>query len=132
MAQPKDTQRLAEVEYCLNSYFNTYFVPIMRQERDKLQSAQAREYADYSTSFGGIMRQAALAGNPFALDDTMTHLRLNGGENSKTAEDYVVACRDRILGDEAMEADLLRMAGEPHGGDDDRPHGQGADAQELI
>ena len=112
MAQPKETQRLAEVEYCLSSYFNTHFVPIMTQERSKLQSAQAKEYADYTTSFAGIMRQMANASNPYAIDDTMQYLRLTGKENSKTAEDYVGACKDRILGDMAYEADLLRMAGE--------------------
>lgn len=112
MAQTKDTQRLAEVEYCLSSYFNTHFVPIMTQERSKLQSAQAKEYAEYTTSFAGIMRQMANASNPYAIDDTMQYLRLTGKENSKTAEDYVGACKDRILGDKAFEADLLRMAGE--------------------
>lgn len=112
MAQPKDTQRLAEVEYCLSNYFNTHFVPIMTQERSKLQSAQAKEYADYTTSFAGIMRQMANASNPYAVDDTMQYLRLTGKENSKTAEDYVGACKERILGDKAFEADLLRMAGE--------------------
>lgn len=112
MAQPKDTQRLAEVEYCLGNYFNTHFVPVMTQERSKLRSAQAREYADYATSFAGIMRQMANAGNPYAVDDTMQYLRLTGKENSKTAEDYVGACKERILGDKAFEADLLRMAGE--------------------
>lgn len=112
MAQPKDTQRLAEVEYCLSNYFNTHFVPIMTQERSNLQSAQAKEYADYTTSFAGIMRQMANASNPYAVDDTMQYLRLTGKENSKTAEDYVGACKERILGNKAFEADLLRMAGE--------------------
>lgn len=112
MAQSNNVQRLAEVEYCLSNYFNTHFVPIMTQERSKLQNAQAKEYADYATSFAGIMRQMANASNPYAVDDTMQYLRLTGKENSKTAEDYVGACKERILGDKAFEADLLRMAGE--------------------
>ena len=43
MAQPRNTKRLSEVEYCLGCYSNTYFVPVMKHEKSVLQAAQAKE-----------------------------------------------------------------------------------------
>jgi len=115
MAQPENAKRLSEVEYCLNSCFNAHFVPVMNREKSVLQSAQAKEIADYSNSFAGIMRTLAQssssAGIP-APDDTMQYLRLTGKECSKTAEDYVGMCKESILGDKDFVADLRRLAGE--------------------
>ncbi len=115
MAQPKNAKRLSEVEYCLDSYFNAHFVPVMNREKSALQAAQAKEMADYSTSFAGIMRTLAQSSSPAGMpgpDDTMQHLRLNGKECSKTAEDYVGKCKDSILGSKVFVADLQRLAGE--------------------
>lgn len=115
MAQPKNAKRLSEVEYCLNSYFNAHFVPVMNREKAALQHAQAREIADYSTSFAGIMRSLAQSSSSAGIagpDDTIQYLRLTGKECSKTAEDYVGMCKDSILGNKDFVADLQRLAGE--------------------
>lgn len=115
MAQPKNAKRLSEVEYCLSSYFNAYFVPVMKHEKSVLQAAQAKEVADYSTSFAGIMRSLAQSSSSVGIpgpDDTMQYLRLTGKECSKTAEDYVGMCKESILGDRDFVADLQRLAGE--------------------
>lgn len=115
MAQPKNTKRLSEVEYCLGCYFNTYFVPVMTHEKSVLQAAQAKEVADYSNSFAGIMRTLAQSSSSAGIpgpDDTMQYLRLTGKECSKTAEDYVGMCKDSILGNKDFVADLQRLAGE--------------------
>lgn len=115
MAQPKNAKRLSEVEYCLNSYFNAHFVPVMNREKSALQAAQAKEIADYSTSFAGIMRtlaQSSSSAGITGLDDTVQYLRLTGKECSKTAEDYVGMCKDSILGNKDFVADLQRLAGE--------------------
>lgn len=115
MAQPHNTKRLSEVEYCLDCYFNTYFVPVMKHERALLQSAQAKEVAEYSNSFAGIMHTLAGASSSAGIlgaDNTMLHLRLTGKECSKTAEDYVGMCKDNILGNKDFVADLHRLAGE--------------------
>ncbi len=115
MAQPKNATRLSEVEYCLNSYFNAHFVPVMNREKAALQHAQAKEIADYSTSFAGIMRSLAQSSSSAGMagpDDTMQYLRLTGKECSKTAEDYVGMCKDSILGNKDFVADLQRLAGE--------------------
>lgn len=115
MAQPRNTKRLSEVEYCLGCYFNTYFVPVMTHEKSVLQAAQAKEVADYSNSFAGIMRTLAQSSSSAGIpgpDDTMQYLRLTGKECSKTAEDYVGMCKDSILGNKDFVADLQRLAGE--------------------
>lgn len=114
MAQPRNTKRLSEVEYCLGCYFNTYFVPVMKHEKSVLQAAQAKEVADYSTSFAGIMHSLAQSSSSAAMPvpDTMQYLRLTGKECSKTAEDYVGMCKDNILGNKDFVADLQRLAGE--------------------
>jgi len=112
MAAPNNAGRLSEIEYCMDSYFRTNIVPIMNAERDKLQSAQTKEVADYSKSFAGIMRQAANASNPFTGDDTMQYLRMTGKKNGKTAEDYVEMCRKSIAGNKQLQGDLARLAGE--------------------
>ena len=115
MAQPRNTKRLSEVEYCLGCYFNTYFVPVMKHEKSVLQAAQAKEVADYSNSFAGIMRTLAQSSSSAGVpgpDDTMQYLRLTGKECSKTAEDYVGMCKDSILGNKDFVADLQRLAGE--------------------
>lgn len=115
MAQPKNAKRLSEVEYCLNSYFNAHFVPVMNREKSALQAAQAKEIADYSTSFAGIMRTLAQSSSSVGIpgpDDTMQYLRLTGKECSKTAKDYVGMCKDSILGNKDFVTDLQRLAGE--------------------
>ena len=115
MAQPKNAKRLSEVEYCLSSYFNAHFVPVMNGEKSALQTAQAKEIADYSTSFAGIMRTLAQSSSSAGIpgpDDTMQYLGLTGKECSKTAEDYVGMCKESILGNKDFVADLQRLAGE--------------------
>ena len=80
-----------------------------------LQAAQAKEVADYSNSFAGIMRTLAQSSSSAGIpgpDDTMQYLRLTGKECSKTAEDYVGMCKDSILGNKDFVADLQLLAGE--------------------
>ncbi|MCM1312399.1 MAG: hypothetical protein NC252_05820 [Roseburia sp.] len=109
MASPKDPQHFAEMEYCITRYFNCHILPVMRSERAALQEAQAKEIADYSRSFSGIMRSVANAihNEP---DDTLLFLRATGKECSKTAEDYVAACKDNISGNKEIQADMQRIA----------------------
>ncbi len=109
MASPKDPQRFAEIEYCITRYFNCHILPVMRSERAALQKAQAKEAADYSKSFSGIMRSVAnsIHNEP---DDTLLFLRATGKECSKTAEDYVAACKDNLTGNKEIQADMQHIA----------------------
>lgn len=111
MAEPKNIQRLAEVEYCIGQYFATRFVPIMEREKDNLQTLQVQEVKDYSKTFASVLRTMAndMHGLP---DDSMQHLQRTGRECSKTAEDYMGLCKEHILKDRGHVEDLARLAEE--------------------
>lgn len=103
--------RFAEVEYCLQSYFNTYMVPAMREVKSELDKKQAEEIDEFTLSPVGLLRSFTngAAGIP---DDTVQYLRLTGEWNSKTAEDYVAMCRERIAGNKNFTSDLALLTGE--------------------
>ena len=103
--------RFAEVEYCLQSYFDTYMVSTMREVKSELEKKQAEEIGEYALSPAGLLRSftSGAAGMP---DDTVQYLRLTGEWNSKTAEDYVAMCRERIAGNKDFTSDLSLLAGE--------------------
>lgn len=111
MNTPKQSQRFAEIEYCLQHYFNSQLAPVMRDVQQELSKKQIKEYSEYATSISGILRSAAsgLNGMP---DDTMQYLKLTGEWNSKTAEDYVEMCRERIGSSKDFQKDLGSMAEE--------------------
>lgn len=111
MNTPKQSQRFAEIEFCLQHYFNSQLVPVMRNVQQELSKKQIKEYSEYATSISGILRSAAsgLNGMP---DDTMQYLKLTGEWNSKTAEDYVEMCRERIGSSKDFQKDLGSMAEE--------------------
>lgn len=49
------SERFAEVEYCLQSYFDTHFVPVMRSVKDFLGKKQAEEIGEYALSPVGLL-----------------------------------------------------------------------------
>ena len=104
-------ERFAEVEYCLQSYFNTHFAPVMRSVEDFLGKKQADEIGEYAFSPGGLLGSLA-SGTTGMPDNTIQHLRLTGEWNSKTAEDYVEMCRNRIAGNKEFTSDLALLASE--------------------
>lgn len=103
--------RFAEVEYCLQKYFDTYMTPVMREVKSGLEKKQAEEIGEFASSPAGLLRSftGGVTGMP---DDTVQYLRLTGEWNSKTAEDYVAMCRKRIAGDKGLASDLALLAGE--------------------
>lgn len=107
----QQSQRFAEVEYCLQGYFNTHMLGVMQDVKSELQKKQAEELGEYALSKEGLLRTFvnSATGMP---DDTLQYLRLTGEWNSKTAEDYVVMCRERIAGNKDYTADLALLAEE--------------------
>lgn len=105
------SERFAEVEYCLQSYFDTHFVPVMRSVKDFLGKKQAEEIGEYALSPAGLLGSFA-AGATGMPDNTLQYLRLTGEWNSKTAEDYVEMCRERIAGNKDFTSDLALLAHE--------------------
>lgn len=111
MNSPKQSQRFAEIEYCLQRYFDGQLAPVMGNVQQELSKKQIKEYSDYTTSVNGILRSAASGMNGMP-DDSMQYIKLTGEWNSKTAEDYVEMCRERINTSKDFQKDLERMAEE--------------------
>ena len=107
----RHSERFAEVEYCLQSYFDTHFVSVMHSVKDYLGKRQAEEIGEYALSPMGLLGSFAsgVTGMP---DNTLQYLRLTGEWNSKTAEDYVEMCRERIAGNKEFTSDLALLAHE--------------------
>lgn len=111
MNSPKQSQRFAEIEYCLQRYFDGQLAPIMGNVQQELSKKQIKEYNDYATSISGILRSAT-SGMKGMPDDSMQFVKLTGEWNSKTAEDYVEMCRERISSSKDFQKDLGRMTEE--------------------
>ena len=94
----------------MGSYFRHHLVPVMTQTQSYLTEKQGEEMKAYSTSLGGILGMMASAGQPLA--DPYQTLKVTGEWNSKTTEDYIGMCKDRILSSEEMQHDLAYMAGQ--------------------
>lgn len=105
------SERFAEVEYCLQSYFDTHFAPVMHSAKDFLGKKQAEEIGEYALSPMGLFGSFA-SGATGMPDNTLQYLRLTGEWNSKTAEDYVEMCRKRIAGNKEFTSDLSLLAHE--------------------
>lgn len=114
MSKPKNPERLAEVEYCLASYFYANFHPVMKAKRNELQQAQAKEIADHQMSFAGLMSAFASASNPAGslVDNSLYTLQITGEHCSKTAEDYVEMVKVAIANNPDFQHDLTLLAAE--------------------
>ena len=99
--------RFAELEYCLQSYFDGKLVLKMKQVQDTLANKQVDEKGRYQSSLAGIFASV----NPYA-DNTDYVLKHTGKWNSKTTEDYLAMCNQKIWKDKAIVKDLATIAGE--------------------
>lgn len=99
--------RFAELEYCLQSYFDGKLVPMMKQVRDTLANKQVDEKGRYQSSLAGIFASV----NSYA-DNTDYVLKHTGKWNSKTTEDYLAMCNQKIWKDKTIVKDLATIAGE--------------------
>ena len=99
--------RFAELEYCQQSYFDGKLVPLMKQVQDTLANKQVDEKGRYQSSLAGIFASV----NPYA-DNTDYVLKHTGKWNSKTTEDYLAMCNQKIWKDKVIVKDLATIAGE--------------------
>lgn len=99
--------RFAELEYCLQSYFDDKLVPMMKQVQDTLANKKVDEKGRYQSSLAGIFASV----NPYA-DNTDYVLKHTGKWNSKTTEDYLAMCNQKIWKDKTIVKDLATIAGE--------------------
>lgn len=107
MSTIKNPTRFAELEYCLQGYFDGKLAPVMKQVRDDLTHKQLEERGRYQSSLAGVLASA----NPYA-DNTEFVLKQTGKWNSKTTEDYLAMCNQKIWKDNNIVKDLALLAGE--------------------
>lgn len=107
MSTIKNPTRFAELEYCLQGYFDGKLAPVMKQVRDDLTHKQLEERGRYQSSLAGELASA----NPYA-DNTDFVLKQTGKWNSKTTEDYLAMCNQKIWKDKNIVKDLALLAGE--------------------
>lgn len=110
MGEIKHTERFAEIERIFGDYFNSHFAPVMRDTQSYLNRKQMEEMAEYSTSMAGILSSMASAQNP--MMDPYQTLKVTGEWNSKTTEDYLEMCREKIANNKEIQADLALLANE--------------------
>ena len=107
MSTIKNPTRFAELEYCLQGYFDGKLALVMKQVRDDLTHKQLEERGRYQSSLAGVLASA----NPYA-DNTEFVLKQTGKWNSKTTEDYLAMCNQKIWKDKNIVKDLALLAGE--------------------
>lgn len=107
MSTIKNPTRFAELEYCLQGYFDGKLASVMKQVRDDLTHKQLEERGRYQSSLVGVLASA----NPYA-DNTEFVLKQTGKWNSKTTEDYLAMCNQKIWKDKNIVKDLALLAGE--------------------
>lgn len=107
MSTIKNPTRFAELEYCLQGYFDGKLAPVMKQVRDELTHKQLEERGRYQSSLAGVLASA----NPY-VNNTEFVLKQTGKWNSKTAEDYLAMCNQKIWKDKNIVKDLALLAGE--------------------
>ena len=111
MSNIKEQQRFAELEYCMEQYFNSRLYPVMCKVKDNLAEKKAQELENYQNSTAGMLR--SMAGSMHNLhDDSLNMLRLTGEWNSKTTEDYIEMCRRDISSSKEITDDLSLLAAE--------------------
>jgi hypothetical protein len=108
----KNSQRFAEIEYCLQHYFDGNVGPVMKSVREDLTRKQCQELADYQKSAAGILSGVAAGMSNNLLYNPTDTLKYTGKWNSKTAEDYVEMCKTKILANRDLQSDLVKMADE--------------------
>lgn len=107
MSTIKNPTRFAELEYCLQGYFDGKLTPVMKQVRDELTHKQLEERGRYQSSLAGVLASA----NPY-VNNTEFVLKQTGKWNSKTTEDYLAMCNQKIWKDKNIVKDLALLAGE--------------------
>ena len=107
MSTIKNPTRFAELEYCLQGYFDGKLAPVMKQVRDELTHKQLEERGRYQSSLAGVLASA----NPY-VNNTEFVLKQTGKWNSKTTEDYLAMCNQKIWKDKNIVKDLALLAGE--------------------
>lgn len=107
----KNQQRFAEIEFCLDKYFQANLAPLIGRIQQDLSKKQLEEYGRYKASFAGIMSDLADAAHGVpGVDTSMMQIKATGEWNSKTVEDYLAMCQKDIAGNKTIQKDLEKLS----------------------
>jgi hypothetical protein len=100
----ENSQSLTQIENELQRYFDKSLQPIMDNVREELDRKQAQEIVNHQTSVGAMSQfSSAMFVNP------MLSLRHTGKWTSKTAEDYVMMCQEKIVSNKTNCDEILKL-----------------------
>lgn len=105
----KHSRQFAEIERLVGDYFQCHLAPVMSKTQAYLTKKQGEEMKEYSTSLGGILSMMASSAQP--MSDPYQVLKVTGEWNSKTTEDYIVMCKEKISKATDIQQDLTYLAG---------------------
>ena len=105
----KNLDTFAEVEFCLSRYLNSNIKGIMKDVRSDLTAKQAKETADYELSWRGMVGNFIDAMSGSFMSSNAQMLKATGEWNSKTTEDYLNMCRDKVLKDKVVMHDITSL-----------------------
>lgn len=108
MSQIKNQKQFSELEYCIQHYFDGKISLVMNQVKEDLSSKQTKELAAYLKSPRGVLAST----NPYGFDPTFGDLKATGEWNSKTTEDYIKMCNEKIQNSKIIQKDLAVIAEE--------------------
>ena len=109
----KSQQRFAEIEYCLEKYFQANLAPVMSRVQRDLTKKQLDEYSEYKSTFAGIMADLADASTAIPrLDTAAAQVRQTGTWSNKTIDDYMLMCQTAIARDKTIQKDLQTLSAE--------------------
>jgi hypothetical protein len=112
MTEIRNEERFAEIEYCLQHYFDGKISRTMERVQQDLTKRQTKELAEYQKSTRGILTTgAAMMGNNIFYSPTDV-LKATGEWNSKTAEDYLQMCQEELQNRRTVQDDLVYLADE--------------------
>ena len=105
----KNLDTFAEVEFCLCRYLNSNIKGIMKDVRKDLTAKQAKETADYEMSWRGMLGNFIDGLSGSFMSSNAQYLKAAGEWNSKTTEDYLKMCKDKVLKDKVVMHDITSL-----------------------
>ncbi len=103
-------ERLSEVEACFRQFFRSEIRPVMESVEKDLNERRYEEEAEYLKSAAGSFTFASNQHPGVGSMQVDTMMRATGEWNSKTAEDYLEMCQERLGRSSTLQGDLASLA----------------------
>lgn len=109
--QKINKQQFAEVEYCINKYYNENLAPILSSSKRNLEEKQQQELERglKNTSIASSASEASSAGAVFTDVNNYIRVRQTGKWNSKTMDDLLSMTEKKILNNSKLKSDITTL-----------------------